>query len=167
MSHIALRCTLPLAMGFVLASAILSVGAEQTGRAYRATPDGTGALTQEMIENCISRKGELDQSIAELKSLEAQYAAAAKEAGALQAYFEALKAEKKFDPSDSKELAAYNDRIATYNAKVAEEKSLHDLMQAKKAVYDQQIATFDRACKGQPYYDDDYAAAVKKIGRGM
>ena len=167
MSHVALRCTLSLAVVLVLASAVLSIGAEENGRSYRSTPDGTGALTQEMIGNCITLKGEIDQKSSEITSLKAQDAAATKETGELRAYFAALEQEKKFDPSDSTELAAYNERVKTYNEKIAEEKRLHEEMQLKKTAYDQQMATFDRECKGQPYYDDDYAAAVKAKGRGL
>lgn len=168
MNHGSMRGVL-LAAAFALTACGVSIAAEQGERTYRSTPDGEGSLTQEMIEQCITLDREISKSHAEFQKLEAQHTVVAKAADEIAAALKAFDAEKSWDQRDSKELTDfnYNGRIADYKAKLAEAKKLYDEMQAKKAVYDQQNATLERQCKDQPYYEDDNAAAVKKMGRSM
>jgi hypothetical protein len=175
MKKTAIRWVLPLIAGFVAslscngigAAAGLAANTKQSERTYRSAPESEGALTPAMIESCIVLKGDIDKSQAEFVEIETQYKALGKEIEAQKGYLEALEGQKSFDPSDSQELAAYNERQKAYNAKLNERKKLHETMLAKKAVYDQQIDKLTKECKGQPYYEDDYAAAVKKMGHDM
>lgn len=165
-NHVAMRCVL-LSAALAVAFCDVAIAANQGKRTYRSTPDGEGALTQEMIEECITLKGNIDTSYAEFQAIEKQYDAASKAADALVASLKALDAAKNRDSRDDKELADYNKQIMDYKEKLAEANKLHEEMQAKKAAYDQQTTTFDQQCKDQPSYEDDQAAAVKKMGKSM
>lgn len=157
MNHGSMRGVL-LAAAFALTACGVSIAAEQGERTYRSTPDGEGSLTQEMIEQCITLDREISKKYAEFQKLETQHTVAAKEADEIATELKASRERAEYN---------YNGRLADYKVKLAEANKLYKEMQAKKVVYDQQNATLERQCKDQPYYEDDNAAAVKKMGKSM
>ena len=76
----------------------------QSERTYRKTAEGEGALTREMIENCIVLKQKIDDAHVATREVQDQYETLEenlKETGAL---LDDIKKQKNFDPSDSQEL---------------------------------------------------------------
>ncbi len=136
-------------------------------RQYRATPDGEGALTEQMIEDCILLKKTIDTNLPLVNDAKAQYEALVTEAEELAAFLDKIHQAKALDPSDSQELAAYNSKTALYNSKMVEQKKQLAIFKEKKAQYSQQINTFSSQCRGQAYYEDDYKRMVNKLGSEM
>ncbi|WP_417911703.1 hypothetical protein [Candidatus Electronema sp. TJ] len=157
MNHGSMRCVL-LAAAFALTVSGISTAAEESERKYRSTPDGEGALTQEMIEQCITLKREIGKSRAEFQGIETRHDAVSKEADE---QAETLKASRDLADYD------YKGELAKYKEKLAEADKLYNEMQAKKTAYDQQTAKFDQQCNNQPSYEDDNAAAAKKMGEAL
>ncbi len=139
----------------------------QSERVYRKTTNGKGALTPKMIEGCIALKKEIDDTYNTITKMQTQYEpleSSIKDIGVL---LDEIKKQKNFDPSDSQELKIYNEKTDQYNTKLTEGKELVNIIKEKKEEYTRLGSKFDNECKNQPYYDDDYAAAVKKAGTSM
>lgn len=146
------------------ADAAAAAKAEQKSkRTYRSTPTGDGALTPEMIEQCIRLNMDVDSSYAAIGKAKEQFDALNRE---LTEEGESLKAAKeKVGSSESR--VQYDAKVLEYNQRLPElDKQLKRYKQLVKG-YQEKSDKFDRECNGQPYYEDDYAAMVKKMGRGM
>ncbi|MCW5206764.1 hypothetical protein VU08_07525 [Desulfobulbus sp. F5] len=131
-------------------------------RTYRAEPDGEGALTPEMIEQCIYLNMDVDASYSAIGKAKEQFDALNKkmtEAG------EWLKAVKNQVVESNR--ADYDAAVMKYNGSIPYLDKLLNRYKQIVSVYKQKSDKFDRECNGQPYYEDDYAAMVKKTGRGM
>ncbi len=136
-------------------------------RRYRQTPDGEGALTEQMIEDCILLKKNIDTNLPLVTEAKQQYETLVTETNEIGSFLDEIKKSGGFDPSDSQELAAYNAKTEIYNSKLAEQKRQFAVFKEKNAQYNQQVTTFSSQCRGQAYYDDDYNKMVKKLGSGM
>jgi hypothetical protein len=155
--------SLLLFISFFLINSTAS-GAE---RQYRTTPDGEGALTEQMIENCILLKKDIDTNLPLVNEAKAEYETLGAEAAEIAAFLDKIQKAKVLDPSDSQELAAYNNKTKLYNAKLVEQKKQLAIFKEKKAQYSQQVNTFSSQCRGQAYYEDDYNRMVNKLGSEM
>jgi DNA repair ATPase RecN len=139
----------------------------QSERTYRKTAEGEGALTREMIENCIVLKQKIDDAYVEIIEIQSQHETLGEKSKEIGALLDDIKKQKNFNPSDSQELAAYNATTEQYNTTLKEKKKLAKTIRERKEKYDQLTGKFDRECKSQPYYEDDYAATVKKTGKTL
>ncbi|CAK8721123.1 MAG: hypothetical protein CDV28_14620 [Candidatus Electronema aureum] len=132
---------------------------------YRVTPDGEGALTPEMIEECIYLNMDVDAKYSVIVKTKEQFDVLNKE---LTEIGERLKAAKnEVDRSGCTARSAYDAKVMNYNSRLPELDHLLDLYKQRVKAYQDKSDRFDRECNGQPYYEDDYAAMVKKVGRGM
>ena len=147
------------------AEAIAAAKDKNANRTYRSTPTGTGALTPEMIEQCIRLNIAVDSSYAAIGKTKEKFDALNKE---LTDLGERLKAAK--DEVYSGGAAArkdYDSKVLYYNSRLPElDKQLKEYKNMVKT-YQNKSDKFEQECNGQPYYEDDYAAMVKKLGRGM
>ncbi|WP_417915512.1 hypothetical protein [Candidatus Electronema sp. JM] len=138
---------------------------KKANRTYRSTPDGEGALTAEMIEQCIRLNMDVDSSYAAIGKAKEQFDALNKE---LTEMGERLKtAKNEVDQSGNSARAAYDAKVLNYNSRLPELDKQLDLYKQMVKTYQDKSDKFDRECNSQPYYEDDYAAMVKKMGRGM
>jgi DNA repair ATPase RecN len=154
----------PLYAPFVAAS---NSDISQSERTYRKTAEGEGALTRKMIEDCIILKKTIDDSHVAIIEIQGQYETLGENSKEIGALLDEIKKQKNFDPGDRQELAAYNAKTEQYNTTLTERKKLVETIRERKEKYDQLTGKFDRECKAQPYYEDDYAAAVKKTGKSL
>lgn len=138
---------------------------KKANRTYRTSPDGEGALTAEMIEQCIRLNMEVDSSYAAIGKTKEQFDSLNKE---LTEMGERLKtAKEEVDQGGKEARTAYDAKVLNYNSRLPDlDKQLEIYKQMVKN-YQDKSDKFDRECNGQPYYEDDYAAMVKKMGRGM
>ncbi|MCI5166674.1 MAG: hypothetical protein D3903_11405 [Candidatus Electrothrix sp. GM3_4] len=139
----------------------------QSERTYRETTEGEGALTRDMIEDCIVLKKTIDDAYVTIKEIQSQHETLGENSKKTGALLDEIKKQKNFDPSDSQELVAYNAATDQYNTTLTERKKLAETIKERKEKYDQLTGQFDKECKGQPYYEDDYAATVKKTGNSL
>lgn len=138
---------------------------KKSERAYRKTAVGKGALSKKMIEDCIVLKTDIDLDYAEIADSKEQFDALNKETTDLGAE---LKKNKEQAESDGGEvLTEYNKQVELYNRKVEELKEQEEAYNKTSAPYQKKVDKLKKECDGQPYYEDDYAATVKKMGRGL
>ncbi|MCI5212072.1 MAG: hypothetical protein D3910_25570 [Candidatus Electrothrix sp. ATG2] len=138
----------------------------KASRSYRRTPAGQeGALTEKMIEKCILLKQKIDTSGAEAKTIAAKLDSLKKEAEELRASLE--KNKETIDLTQPEAVAAYNQKINLYTAKTNEHEARRNEYNGKVVLYQKKASQFDKECKGQSYYEDDYQKLVKKLGYGM
>lgn len=136
---------------------------QKSKRTYRSTPTGEGALTPEMIEQCIRLNMDVDSSYAAIGKAKEQFDALNRQ---LTEEGESLKAAKD-TVNNSESRTQYDAKVLEYNRRLPElDEQLKRYKQLVKS-YQEKSDKFDRECNGQPYYEDDYAAMVKKLGRGM
>lgn len=136
---------------------------QKSKRTYRSTATGEGALTPEMIEQCIRLNMDVDSSYAAIGKAKEQFDALNRQ---LTEEGERLKAAKD-TVNSSESRAEYDSKVSEYNRRLPElDEQLKRYKQLVKS-YQEKSDKFDRECNGQPYYEDDYAAMVKKLGRGM
>jgi len=133
-----------------------------SSKAYRKSTVGEGAMTEEMIKNCIILKRDIDAGGTELKKSKPQVDSIKKKLEALATYLES--SEDSIDHSDSKAVFTYNVNVKLYQSKATEYKSLQEEFNGKIDIYKQQTLKFDKECKDQKYYEDDYEKVVKKLG---
>jgi hypothetical protein len=144
-----------------------SANSPQSERVYRKTANGKGALTPKMIEGCIALKKEIDDTYNTIPEIQEQYKAEEESRKEIGLLLDEIKKQKNFDPSDNQELEIYNEKTKQYNEKLMKEKELINILKKKKEEYGKLTSKFDSECKNQPYYEDDYAAAVKKTGKSL
>ncbi|MCI5141727.1 MAG: hypothetical protein D3909_08370 [Candidatus Electrothrix sp. ATG1] len=138
----------------------------KTSRSYRKTPtDQDGALTEKMIEKCILLKHEIDTSGAEATTIAAKLNSLKKEIGELSNYLE--KTKEKIDKTKPEAVEAYNQKINLYTIKADEYEVRRKEYNGKVGPYQQRTSQFDKECKDQSYYEDDYQKVVQKLGYGM
>lgn len=138
---------------------------KKANRTYRTSPEGEGALTAEMIEQCIRLNMDVDASYAAIGKAKEQFDSLNKE---LTEMGELLKAAKEEVDRGGKEARVeYDAKVLTYNSRLPELDKQLDVYKQMVKTYQDKSDKFDRECNGQPYYEDDYAAMVKKMGRGM
>ncbi|MCW5198257.1 hypothetical protein VU06_00730 [Desulfobulbus sp. F3] len=138
---------------------------KKSKRTYRSTSTGEGALTAEMIEQCIRLNMDVDSSYAFIGKAKERFDTLNKE---LTEQGEHLKAAKNEVDQGGKETRAVHDaKVLEYNTKLPELDKQLDVYKQMVKTYQDKSDKFDRECNGQPYYEDDYAAMVKKMGRGM
>lgn len=151
-----LAVTLPN-LGFS-AAAPLSTDTKKSERKYRATRAGEGALTQQMLEACINLKAEIDEEYEKIS-------ASKKEFDALNNEVKKIAAEM---PAEAEvPLIEYNEQVSLYNKKLDALKKLGTAYNEKSEPYRKKTAQFKKECNDQPYYQDDYAAAMKKTGKSL
>ena len=152
-------CTLtPLVIpGF---SSAQNLGAEtkKAERTYRKTKTGDGALTPQMLEACIRLKAEIDEEYKKINASKQEFDLFSSEVKKIAAELPA-----KTEVS----LVEYNKQVNLYNSKLDELKKLETAYNEKSEPYRKKTAQFKKECNNQPYYEDDYAAAVEKTGKGL
>jgi chromosome segregation ATPase len=138
---------------------------KKANRTYRTSPDGEGALTAQIIEQCIRLNMEVDSSYAAIGKTKEQFDTLNKE---LTEMGERLKtAKEEVDQGGKEARTAYDAKVLTYNSRLPDLDKQLDIYKQMVKSYQDKSDKFDRECNGQPYYEDDYAAMVKKMGRGM
>jgi chromosome segregation ATPase len=142
----------------------LSADVKKSERTYRKMPAGAGALTKNMIESCIALKTEIDNDYKEITELKEQFDALAEEVSKLG---NELQANKDNVGGGSGSLVEYNKKVEFYNSRIEELKKLEQAYNTKTTPYRAKAARLKQECDGQPYYEDDYAEVVKKVGRGL
>ena len=144
----------------------LDAATKQVKREYRKSPKGDGALTKGMIESCIRLKIDVDASYTEIDKAKNQFEALNKEVTELGERLKAMK--KKIDETGDKQLrATYDNQVQVYNNKLPGLDGLLEKYRKMVDTYEEKSTKFEQECNGQPYYEDDYEAVVKKMGRGM
>ena len=140
---------------------------KQVKREYRKTPDSLeGALTKKMIEDCIHLKADVDSSYTEIGRAKDQFDRLNQEITDLGAYLKETK--KRLDSSGDKGIRAeYDRKVQEYNSMLPKLDKQLEVYRGTVSTYEQKSMKFDRECNGQPYYEDDYAEIVKKLGHGM
>ncbi len=140
----------------------LMAGSNASSKAYRKSTVGEGAMTEEMLKNCIFLKRDIDAGGTELKKSKPQVDSVKKKLEDLAAYLKSNK--DSIGHSDSKAIFTYNKNVSLYQSKATEYKSLQEEFNSKIDIYKQQRSKFDKECKDQKYYEDDYEKVVEKLG---
>lgn len=143
----------------------LMKAAGKASRVYRKSTIGKGAMTGEMIENCIVLNRDINEKATELKKSKPMIEKVKKELDELAGLLRSQKGS--VDPRDAKAVAAYNEKVNLYQAKAKKYKSLQETFNGKIGIYKQKVSQFDKECKDQQYYKDDYEKAVEKLGYGL
>lgn len=147
------------------ADALAAASDKKANRTYRSMPGGEGALTEQMIESCIRLNIEVESSYTAIGKAKEQFDRLNKELTDLGEHLKAAKEE--VDRSGNEARAAYDAKVLDYNSRLPQLDKQLDFYKEKVTEYQKKSDQFDRECNGQPYYEDDYAAMVKKMGRGM
>ena len=137
----------------------LNADTKKSERTYRKTKTGEGALTRSMLEACMKLKAEIDEEYEKISVSKEEFDDLNNETSDLAAALKKNKEEKKVDE--------YNKQVELYNKKVEELKALETAYKKKSAPYQEKVAQLEKKCNNQPYYEDDYAAAVKKTGKSL
>jgi len=144
---------------------ILRAGSKASKRAYRKSAVGKGAMTEEMIENCIILIREIETAGSNIKKFRLRVDTRKKEIDDMGVALKNSKA--KINRSDANSVAAYNKKIKLYQTKVTALNSLREEYNNDVGQYQHQTKRFEKECKDQSYYQDDYDKVVKKLGYGM
>ena len=162
-----------LTPGFHIASAeSLNADTKLSERSYRKTKNGEGALTQKMIEDCIQLKTEIDEEFKKINAAKEEFDNLNREVNALEASLKVSK--EKLNQHDDKDVDGYNrqvkyynHKLSLYNQKLEKLQKMEAGYQEKSTPYRQKAARLENECNGQPYYEDDYIAVVKKTGKTL
>jgi chromosome segregation ATPase len=145
--------------------ALAAASDKKSNRTYRTTPEGEGALTEQMIEQCIRLNMDVDSSYSAISKSKESFDALNKE---LTEMGERLKSAKDDVDRGGKEARVeYDAKVLQYNSRLPDLDKQLDVYKKMVKAYQEKSDKFDRECNSQPYYEDDYAAMVKKMGRGM
>ena len=131
----------------------------ETERVYRTEPDGEGALTEQMIEDCILLKQDVETNYGSIDESRAKFEALNKEVSELGKSIQENK--------DKLDHFALNTRKDAYHAKLTELSELKSKYDAMSGPYKELVTKLNTECVGQKYYQDDYDRMVKKLGRGL
>ncbi|WP_339133951.1 MAG: hypothetical protein WGN25_14105 [Candidatus Electrothrix sp. GW3-4] len=142
------------------------VDVDMMAREYKETPNGPGALTKEMIEACVVLKIDMEKDASNLDTIREELGKLNNEVKDLGAYLKNNKGQ--FDENDtSAARAEYDAKVKEYNSRIPilkeKTKSYQDMIKP----YKEKEGKFEQNCNSQPYYEDDYKAIEKKLGRGM
>ena len=152
--------------GFHAASAeALNADTLKSERNYRKTKDGEGALTQEMLEECIVLKAEIDEEFEKISVSKEEFDTLNKEVTELETHLK--KNKEQLDNQDIKAVNEHNDKVTLYNQKLEELEKIKTAYNEKSGPYQTRSAQLEKECNGQPYYEDDYEAAVKATGKTL
>ncbi|MCI5166675.1 MAG: hypothetical protein D3903_11410 [Candidatus Electrothrix sp. GM3_4] len=150
-----------IAPSFHTASAeALNADTKKSERKYRKTKTGEGALTQRMLEACITIKSKIDEEYAKISTSKEAFDTLNNETSDLAAFLK----ENKEKIEEEKALAEDNKKLELYNKNIEELKEMEAAYNEISTPYKKNAAQLQRECNGQPYYEDDYAKAVKKTG---
>lgn len=151
-------------MGKAAASGQPMAAVTKTEREYRQTVDGEGALTEQMIEDCVVLKTEIESSYAEITQAKDKFDALNNEVTELGDY---LKKNRDMLRGDKEAQATYNKKQDFYNSQLPELNKQQEAYKEMSKPYQELVDKLNRECQGQQYYEDDYARIVEKMGRGM
>ena len=155
-----------IAPGFHTASAeALNADTKKSERKYRKTKTGKGALTRSMLEACIKLKSEIEEEYEKISTSKEEFDTLNNEINDLAASLKENK--EKLDNNDEKTVNEHNEQVELYNKKVEELKEIETEYNKKSAPYQEKGAQLEKECNNQSYYEDDYAAAVKKTGKSL
>jgi peptidoglycan hydrolase CwlO-like protein len=149
----------------VASAEALNADTQKSERNYRKTKSGEGALTQKMLEACIKLKTEIDEEFEKISAAKEEFEALNKEVTELSARLQ--KSQTQLDNHEQKSVREHNAQIELYNNKVEELKRMETAYNEKSGPYKEKTARLEKECSGQAYYEDDYAAAVKKTGKTL
>ncbi|MCI5149171.1 MAG: hypothetical protein D3916_07270 [Candidatus Electrothrix sp. MAN1_4] len=136
----------------------LSAETKKSERNYRKTITGNGALTQQMLEACIRLKAEIDEEYKKINASKHEF----------DLFNNEVKKRAAEMPAKTEvPLIEYNKQVNLYNSKLDELKELETAYNEKSKPYRKKTAQFKKECNDQPYYEDDYAAAVEKTGNSL
>ncbi|CAK8719956.1 hypothetical protein KKHLCK_09140 [Candidatus Electrothrix laxa] len=155
-----------IASGFHTASAeALNEDTKKSERKYRKTKTGEGALTLGMLEACIKLKSKIDKEYKKISASKEEFETLNDELTDLASLLK--ENEQKQEEKDEKTLDEHNKQVEFYNKKLEELKEIETEYNKKSAPYQKKSAQLEKECNGQPYYEDDYAAAVEKTGKSL
>jgi hypothetical protein len=137
----------------------LDANTKKSERKYRTTAEGQGALTQKMIEACITLKADIDQEYEKINTSKEAFEVLKKEVEKLAAEIPKNK--------DDVPITTYNKQVNFYNNKLSELKKIEETYNKNSGPYQEKTAQFKKQCNNQPYYQDDYTAAKKKTGKSL
>ncbi|MCI5123850.1 MAG: hypothetical protein D3925_05080 [Candidatus Electrothrix sp. AR5] len=155
-----------IAPGVHTASAeALNADIKKSERTYRKTKTGKGALTRSMLEACIKLKSEIDEEYEKISASKEEFDTLNNETSDLAASLKENK--EKLENQEGKMVDDLNKQVVIYNKKVEELKELETAYNQKSGPYQEKVTQLKKECNNQPYYEDDYAAAVKKTGKSL
>ena len=144
----------------------VDVDTDMMAREYRNAANGAGALTREMIEACVVLKIDMEKDAANLDNLREELGKLNNEVKDLGAYLKNNKGQ--FDEKDnSAARAEYDAKVKEYNSRIPILKKKTQTYQDMIKPYKEKEVKFEQECNNQPYYEDDYKAIEKKMGRGL
>ncbi len=146
-------------------TSLKKAAAKQIKREYRKERNGQGALTKEMITDCIRMKGDVDSSYAAIGTAKKEFDDLEKRIKDLGAYLKKIKPE--VDKGNKRMRAEYDRKVREYNSSLPGLDQQLEKHRQTISTYERKSNKFDRECNGQPYYEDDYAEVVKKMGRSL
>ncbi len=86
----------------------------------------------------------------------------------LMALSEAIQeSQESVDQSDQAAIDAHNQQVEEFNTKKAEYDELVEAYNSKIAPYKTIVKKFEKQCKDQDYYEDDYEEVSKSLGYGL
>lgn len=136
----------------------LNAETKKSERKYRKTTTGDGALTEQMLETCILLKSDINAEYEKIIAFKKEFDALNSEINSLAA---------RIPNKDDVTLIEYNKQIRRYNKKLDKLKKMEKAYNQKSQPYHRKTAQLQRECNDQPYYEDDYAAAVEKTGKTL
>lgn len=151
---------------YAAAPPLTDVDVDMMAREYRKVVNGQGALTKEMIKACITLKIDLEKDAAGLERLREELGRLNNEVKNLGAYLKNNKGQ--FEGNDrSPARIEYDAKVKEYNSRIPLLKRKTDQYKRMTEPYKKKGVKFEEECNHQPYYEDDYKAMVKEMGRGM
>ena len=144
---------------------ILGAGGKALSRTYRKSAVGEGAMTQEMLENCIVLNREIKTEQSKAKELKSRIDKLAQEIAGIKKYVDENK--DKIDQTDGAAVDAFNAKIDFYRTKHKEHGELVNKFNTVVDPYTAMREKFSKECEDQSYYEDDYENAKAKLGYGM
>ncbi|MCI5166677.1 MAG: hypothetical protein D3903_11420 [Candidatus Electrothrix sp. GM3_4] len=144
----------------------VDIDTDMMAREYRETINGPGALTKDMIEACVVLRIDMEKNAANLDNLRQELGKLNNEVKDLGAYLKNNKGQ--FDENDnSAARTAYQAKVKKYNSRIPILKKKTQKYQDMIKPYKGKEGKFEQECNNQPYYEDDYKAIEKKMGRGL
>ncbi len=134
-------------------------------KVYRQTPDGEGHLTEQMIETCILSKQGMDTEYGVINEMKPKLDLFSQEIAKLKKHIDGDIDEMDFE--DPLKEFSHEEKVKMHRAKIVEHNELLKEYNAKADVYKPKAEKFNKDCKDQPYYEDDYKKVVEKVGFGL
>ncbi|MCI5148018.1 MAG: hypothetical protein D3916_01175 [Candidatus Electrothrix sp. MAN1_4] len=119
-----------------------------------------------MIEACVVLKTDMEKHMDKLNNLRNELGTLNNEVKDLGAYLKNNKGQ--FDENDtSAARVKYDAKVKEYNSRIPLLKEKTKMYQEMIKPYKEKEVQFEQDCNNQPYYEDDYKAIEKKMGRGI